>query len=1153
MATPNRFQNFDDTKKVTATSNRFNDFSMPSTSNLIKDTILGLPQAVVDVATHPSKLLDPYKLVFPGVFERAQAVKESIQQKSLEPLKQSFTTQTKEMFVQPGDSPEVIANKAMNFGWGLIGAAPEDISANLAKNAAADFAKQEAYRKATELQGKTLAGKVEPTITKAVVPVTPSAPVKVSPTIVSDTVNMLKTIEQLHPDITTKNQANSAAYELSKTAPMDQPAIAQSIQQAFQPQYEAIQPVKPKQDILFNEKPPEGIQPSLEKSLSPEMKPITPIEPTTLGPGYNAYVKQLEDLVKTGTMHPEDVNLLKEVFKNTNDDWLKSITVKAHGGLKRSGNASPSEGLIKMRKYLTNLSGKTPSKDNFWQRADLEPASVLLHEYGHLAHAKILNAEEKQIVRDVFNSLSRSERRKIFTGGLSEIEKGGGAYFAKNEGEFLVQSFAEYVMENKVPTEKMRPLLERLFQNFMEAIKRLVTRGKNAAIERLKPIFEKMLSGDKNSPLSRYMETQPVSYREDIAKLLNELPKITKEVPIKTLLPKITETPIDVMQKYFEEAKQNLPPDIEIDTPQQVLEKDKRTPLNQRVNMLDYLRTPWRVFEKMGIRPNYQDLMKGYDSYLNELPKNIDKITAWSKEVSPESNERIFRSLDGEPIQLNPQEAKIAGEIKTWLSEWADRLGMKPDERITDYITHLFPFGKAGEIPEEISSVINKRIPGSVFDPFLLQRQGVEGYIKDTWKALDAYVKRATRKVNMDPALANLKEATAKLTETSQLDYINSYVSKINLRPSSLDTLIDNGIKQVFGFKFGVRPTAGITRGIRQMIARAKIGGSITSLAKNLTQGVNTFSELGARYTTRGYMDLIKFGRKELEENNVLLTHFIEDQTYSAIKKWAERADRALFANMNATELINRGAAYFGGKAKFLDGNVTPKEYREAFGKPMPDGYKPTLEDAKEYGKSVAAKTQFLFGSIDTPVFLSSDIAKTAGQFQTYGLKQQEFILEHIHHKDWAKFARYLIGSALLFQYIGGAFGMTWKDTFPYFKFGYPPFLQFAMDVGGAVLGTKDQYGNVPSVPSRLRTIGSSLFTNVVPGGAQLKRSFEGIQAVNQGASRTATGNWQYPVAQTPMNYIRATLFGKSNLPEAQAYYNKKPAAATKTNRFNQY
>ena len=619
-------------------------------------------------------------------------------------------------------------------------------------------------------------------------------------------------------------------------------------------------------------------------------------------------------------------------------------------------------------------------------------------------------------------------------------------------------------------------------------------------------------------------------------------------------------SPAIVADEAYRAATQDLRPDMAdtIEPLNRVLDGRKETPLSERVGALDYFRTPWKVFDKMGIRPSYETLLQGYNNYVHELPINIDKITAWAKGVSEEDNVKIFDFLDGQDVELSPRALQTAKEIKSWLGQWADRLGMDHGDRITDYITHIFPANKGGEIPEEIASLIRDKTPGSVYDPFLLQRQGAKGYYHDTWKALDAYVKRATRKVNMDPGLAAIKEASLKLTESTQLDYLNSYLGRVNMRPSRLDTLIDNSIKSLFGYKFGVRPTATITRSLRMMISRAKIGGSITSFAKNLTQGINTFSDLGAVYTTRGYADLVKFGGKELEEHGVLAQPFIEDRTYSAIKKWSERFDKVLFANMNASELVNRGAAYYGAKAKLLNGKVTPKEFREGLGRTMPTDYKPNLQDAIDYGKFVAGKTQFQFGALDTPVALNSDLAKTLAQFQTFGLKQAEFIAHMAKNKDWAKLIRYVAGSMLLFNTIGSAFGMSWKDTFNTMRFGMPPAGQFLSDLyTGGVMGT-DKYGRKLTPSERVGVVGKTIFTNVMPAGAQINRTLEGLGTVGAGKSTTGKGTFQYKVKKTPENYVSGALFGKYNIPESQTYYQKQQdklsgvkTKATNKNRYN--
>jgi len=854
------------------------------------------------------------------------------------------------------------------------------------------------------------------------------------------------------------------------------------------------------------------------------------------GPGHQKFTKYLNTAVQNGTFLPEEAVILETIFEDTDDVIFSQLSLEENGRLTRSlGRYNPGRQRLQIQKGLAENNEDT---GRF-------ASQTFAHEFGHAGYDLVLTEEERETAKEIFDNIHYSDRKGLFT----ENEQ----YYAANVHEFFAQSLSDYIFENKVPSQQMEPLLKRVAQVFFDKIKKLVSRKQSDAVKIMKPLFEKILAGDPTTPLSEFANKEPKTFKNDLREMLKLAPQVeavTKKikepepapVPEDLSFPPTGDAPIDPMVDIYKKGTQGLPPDIAstIEPPVAVVAGDKKTPIQERVRWIDYMRTPWKVFDRMGIRPEYQKLLKGYEAYVDELPQNIDQITAWSKRVPKESNERIFLALDGEKIALAPEEAQVASEIKTWLSQWADRLGMSKDARISEYITHIFPIKAGGEIPEEIAHIINKKIPGSVYDPFLLQRQGAEGYLKDTWAALDAYTKRATRKVHMDPALKSLKIASDQLTDTSQLNYLNKYTGTINLRPTELDTAIDNHIKEKFGFMFGARPTASITRFFRKMISRAKIGGSVTSFAKNLTQGVNTFSELGTHYTSKGYMDLVKFGGKELEEKGVLIAPFIEDRTYSAVKKMAEKFDTVLFTNMNASELVNRGAAYYGAKAKYLSGKITAKEYRSAFGKDLPANYTTTMEDAIDYGKYVASKTQFKFGPLDTPVGMSSDIAKMAMQFQTFGLKQAEFVGAMVGNKEWKKLARYMISSMFLFQYIAGAFGMKWDDSFKTLRWGMPPAIQFMTDLWkGGIMG-EDKYGNKLDPKQRANVVGKSLFTNVVPMGAQAARTKQGFQTVNQGASRNKSGKFEYKVDKTPLNYIRGSLFGKYNLPESKAYYKKK-------------
>jgi len=227
--------------------------------------------------------------------------------------------------------------------------------------------------------------------------------------------------------------------------------------------------------------------------------------------------------------------------------------------------------------------------------------------------------------------------------------------------------------------------------------------------------------------------------------------------------------------------------------------------------------------------------------------------------------------------------------LRSW-NCWADRLNLPKDKRITNYITHIFDDQLVKkEFDEDLAKIIKDKIPGEVYDPFLEQRLGAKGYEQDVWKALDAYVKRGTRKVHMDPALEKL-ESVAQRLEDSQWTYVKQYVDKINMRPSDWDNLIDNGIKQSgLEYKLGQRPTAKISRVLRQNAFRGMIGGNIGSALRNISQGVNTFAKLGEKYTALGYINLIKNGTKELKDVGVLADNFVQDRALSSTKKAVEK------------------------------------------------------------------------------------------------------------------------------------------------------------------------------------------------------------------------------------------------------------------------
>jgi len=549
------------------------------------------------------------------------------------------------------------------------------------------------------------------------------------------------------------------------------------------------------------------------------------------------------------------------------------------------------------------------------------------------------------------------------------------------------------------------------------------------------------------------------------------------------------------------------------------------TPVKKKINIIDFVRTPDRVLAKIGLGNEAAFLRRQYEQYVKEIPGNIEKITEWSKRVPKESNVKIFKYLDGKDIELSTEEKKVAGEVRDWLKEWADRLGLPEDRQISNYITHIFDDQLVKkEFDEDLAKIIRDKIPGSVYDPFLQKRLGALGYKQDTWGALGAYVKRATRKVHLDPALARIEEKGATL-EQSQWNYVKNYLDRVNMRPTDIDTLLDNTIKSFAGYRLGQRPVTYLSSVMRRFGYRGMLGLNLGSALRNLSQGANTYAKLGEKYTAIGYAKLFSpSARSEVLEQGILDNNIIQDRLLSASRKAMQRADKGLFVFFDAVERINRSAAYLGAKAKGIGQGMTE-------------------EQAIEYAKKIVRDTQFSYTSIDTPAFLQSDIMKTFFQFQTFTAKQVEFLAEMAKHKEYAGLLRYGIAGLAYVYTIGQAFGMEDNELVPlldYFtgerRFGLAPALQLPKEIAKAALDTPNRFGGERDIEEKTKDI-LNAGSSIVPAGVQIRKTLQGIEASRLGVSADKSGRKQFEVGQTPAKKAQAVLFGKYASPESKRYF----------------
>lgn len=656
-----------------------------------------------------------------------------------------------------------------------------------------------------------------------------------------------------------------------------------------------------------------------------------------------------------------------------------------------------------------------------------------------------------------------------------------------------------------------------------------IAEGLGRPLKALKKLGSRGESSNQNNLLNKEAETLAGKTARKGGTLADQVPTTTKSLQTVSSSNRSTQLAkgeiIDLSPVIINERNRLIK---ELKT--EAFNPAKDVNVKQKVNLADKLKTPAEVYEKVGLKKAAEALRLSEIKAKQEVNSHITQIQDWVSRAG-DRQEVIFDALDGARVDLTPDETKLVGEIRDYLSAWADRLGLPKEKQITNYITHIFePDLLKKEFDPELAKLIANNVPGSVYDPFLLKRYGIEGYKKDLGLALQAYAKRGVRKANFDPVLDVIKKRT-KAMELSQVNYIKNNLERINLRPTDIDNQLDNFIKSTpVGYKLGQRPTMRLSQSMRRMGYRGALGGNVGSAVKNLTQGVNTFAELGTQDTLSGYLHVLKPGtRKELENVGVLASGFIDDKNVSAYKTLLSKLDTVLFYAFEKAEQINRGAAYFGAKNKALRAG---KSEAQAI-----------LE-----GLATARKTQFTFGAVDTPEILSSDLAKTFGQFQSFNLKQAEFIKNMVKNKEWAGLLRWIGANAIVVGTVGKLIGYDAQDVVPFSgaltgqtKLGQTPAIGAIGTVGAVgantayqLAGKEAPFNNRYGQPLTFGDAGDSLVP-IIPGGVQAKKTIQGIGAVNQGASTSDTGRVRFP---TPANsLLRNAVFGQYNNKFARFYF----------------
>ncbi len=405
--------------------------------------------------------------------------------------------------------------------------------------------------------------------------------------------------------------------------------------------------------------------------------------------------------------------------------------------------------------------------------------------------------------------------------------------------------------------------------------------------------------------------------------------------------------------------------------------------------------TPEVVLSGRGIVEPFikaQEKMKELRSlYREKLEPVFEGIKKYSQ-----ADQELFTRLDDPNAALKGNEAVLRDHFDSLLSDVnaaRARRGEKPIVRRKGYITHLLDYA------EQQSELLDD-VPQQLKFPYEIRKGGkhkvsaieatqiyTEAALRDIHLAdavLEAVPKvealspwhgriMSTRPV-VGPGGKRYRETLYHFRERTPGTERN-YAEQFVMRQLGWPTRMERAVEEVLQISPHTQRKA--AQLVTATFYRSLIGAALDTGFKNLTQGINTFSEFGAVPTLKGYGALFtKAGRKVAKDAHLLDDY--EPLLYGGelklgrglVKKFD---DVVLSGPMRFAEFVNRGAAYHAAMDYGLKAGMA-------------------LEDAHIFGLDSVRKLQFAYGKTHISPHVQGAEVRPLFQFTSYPIKQAELM-----------------------------------------------------------------------------------------------------------------------------------------------------------------
>lgn len=634
----------------------------------------------------------------------------------------------------------------------------------------------------------------------------------------------------------------------------------------------------------------------------------------------------------------------------------------------------------------------------------------------------------------------------------------------------------------------------------------------------------------------------------DTAKRFNDPEAIVDDVSSSPRPERVVETDPDVRQAYQTEA----------------LKQTEHMPGIKNIGgvreaMLNYTSPSKNIKALTGSDEIFSGIIRA-ESAVNQANKtDIAAISQIAKRLKgKEQASQIIDFIEGKRSTLSGFDEETAGLIREFFE--TKRVGLQElgYKTLDDYFPHLF-----NKNDPNVKRLFKGKTTADISFGNLKHRLEEGGdFNRDIVEVMAAYSRGYNRKTLLEPALKPLEDIKMQVDASKAVgDWVDGYIENLKgiTEPSGAEKAF-NGIVDAALGKAG-KATGGNhyrqTLGAQRMVsAVATMGLNPGTAIRNMTQVVNTVAGIGAKNATKGAIKATRAfaaGKNSPEWKEMIASgifdggisrHFQVDLDaqlgkLNKAQNVGEKGANFMMSMIRGTDVTLRAQAYWGAKelgleealAKGLKGNKAEKF-------------------AKDFAIKKVADTQFITSAADMPVKLNGAGVRSLTQLATFSLKQAEMLGEMgvklVKKSDGtyginAKQAGNLLAAgttaALFTEMLKPVIGFNEREWIPFYdqvasiidpnstageSLYRSPLVSLFAGNGKGKIGLLDAIKS-----GKMDEFLEDNWSQLVPGGTQIKKTVEGIQTTTSGISRNPQGKVRYLQDMGIDNQLKASLFGQ--------------------------